>query len=308
MKPGRLDPALEPAEAWRQAVAGECETALAWLAGGDKASPVRAVHQARRACKRLRALLRMAEPALGETAVEARRWVAVSARQLAPTRDATVRAATLAAVLAEYREVLAEAACAALEVTYAVEAPAELPPQARDDASATLEALTNLLDDSALRQLSRRSLLGGGRLAYRRARRSWRSVRKTRSPEAWHELRSAVQVHLNQLKGLRECTGGRFRARQRKLARLTRLLGDAHDLWMLHVSLAEASEGSLGALLRPVLAAREHACYAAAADLAAELFARRPKAFEVRLEQAWVDASLAREAVIRDADGLAADA
>lgn len=304
MKPGRLDPALEPADAWRQAVAGECDTAVAWLAGRDEASSVRAVHQARRACKRLRALLRIAEPALGETAVEARRWVAVSARQLAPARDATVRAATLAAVLAEYREVLGEEACAALEATYAIEAPHEVPPQARDDASATLEALADLLDDSALRQLSRRSLLRGGRLAYRRARRRWRAVRKAPSPEGWHELRSAVQVHLNQLKALRECTGGRLRARERKLARLASLLGEAHDLWMLHASLAEAPQGSLGTLLRPVLADREHALYAAAADLAAELFSRRPKAFEARLEQAWVDATLAREAVIRDADGL----
>lgn len=296
MKPGRLDPAVDPAEAWRKAVAGECETALAWLSGGHETAPVRAVHQARRACKRLRALLRLAEPALGETAVEARRWIAVSARQLAPARDATVRAATLASVVAEYREVLSEPACAALEAVYAVEAPAEVPPQAWDDASATLEGLADLLDDTALRQLSRRSLLRGARLAYRRARRRGRSARSSRCPEAWHELRSAVQVHLNQLKALRECTGGRFRSRQRELTRLASLLGEAHDLWMLHESLAEAPAGSLGALLRPLLAEQEGLRYAAAAELSAELFSQRPKAFEQRLEQAWVDAEVAREA------------
>lgn len=297
----RLDTRLSPAQAWAEAVDQERSAALAWLADDiGKSTPERAVHQARRACKRLRALLRLAEPVLGEPAADARRWVAASARQLAPARDAVVRARTLESVLARYTAVLVADAVTALQARFAVEAPSALPEHARGDAVATLEALGELLADAGLQRLSRRGMLRGAKLAYRGARRRWRVASKGDDPADWHALRSAAQVHFNQLKALRDITAGNFRARQRRLKSLIKLLGDAHDLAMLQVALdsqrGSDAVGSLAALLLPALKAEELACYANAGGLAARLFDKRPRDFRERLDQAWVDACSGSEA------------
>jgi len=290
----RLDNRLSPAQAWAEAVEQERSRALAWLTDDGGSTPERAVHQARRACKRLRALLRLAEPVLGEPATDARRWVAASARQLAPARDATVRARTLESMLARYAGVLDATAVADLQARFAIEAPGEMPEHARGDAVATLEALGELLADAGLQRLSRRSMLRGAKLAYRKARRRWRVARKGDDPADWHALRSAAQVHLNQLKALRDITAGHFRARQRRLNSLVKLLGDAHDLAMLRVALDDQrgsdAAGLVAELLLPALQAEELACYTAAGELAAKVFDKRPRVFRERLDQAWVDA------------------
>ncbi len=290
----RLDCRLDPAQAWAQAVEHERRNALAWLADDGAATPERAVHQARRACKRLRALLRLAEPVLGEPAADARRWVAASARQLAPARDATVRAHTLESVVARLSGLLAADALTGLQARFVTQAPDAMPEHARSDAVATLEALGELLADAGLQRLSRRSMLRGAKLDYRRAQRRWKIARKDDDPEDWHSLRSATQVHLNQLKALRDMTGGSFRPRQRRLNSLVKLLGDAHDLAMLRVALdgqrGSDAVGRLSELLLPVLKADELACYQAAGELAGHLFAKRPREFCERLDQAWVDA------------------
>ncbi|MCC5868798.1 MAG: hypothetical protein JJU27_09810 [Gammaproteobacteria bacterium] len=113
-------------------------------------------------------------------------------------------------------------------------------------------------------------------------------------PADWHALRSAAQVHLNQLKALRDITAGHFRARQRRLNSLVKLLGDAHDLAMLRVALDDQrgsdAAGLVAELLLPALQAEELACYTAAGELAAKVFDKRPRVFRERLDQAWVDA------------------
>lgn len=290
----RLDTRLSPAQAWAEAVEQERGRALAWLTDGGDSTPERAVHQARRACKRLRALLRLAEPVLGEPATDARRWVAASARQLAPARDATVRARTLESILDRYAGVLDAEAVTVLHARFAIEAPSAIPEHARGDAVATLEALGELLADAGLQRLSRRSMLRGAKLAYRTARRRWQIARKGDDDADWHALRSAAQVHLNQLKALRDITAGAFRARQRRLNALVKLLGDAHDLAMLRAALDDGcgsdAAGLLAELLLPGLKAEELACYKAAGELSAELFDKRPRVFRERLDQAWVDA------------------
>jgi CHAD domain-containing protein len=300
-KKARLHPATPVAQAWSRAVEQERARALDWLSGTTEASAEHAIHQARRACKRLRALLRLAEPKLGEPVADVRRWVAAAGRALAPSRDAAVCADTLKGLLERYGSALETEATDELAARFAVAAPAELPAQARGDAVATLEALHELLAEADVEQLARGDLVRGAAAAYRQARRRWRKL-DAQDVDAWHALRSAAQVHANQLRALRACTDGELRGRERRLAELVALLGEANDRATLRGALEHAAAGTLCEVLCALLRQEEQVLQADAALLAAELFEPRQRAFRRALKQAWTQTLKARMAAAEQAE------
>jgi CHAD domain-containing protein len=297
----RLDPTAPVAQAWSRALEQERTQALDWLSGTTEASAEHAIHQARRACKRLRALLRLAEPKLGEPVADVRRWVAAAGRALAPSRDAAVCAATLTDLLERYGSALETDATRELAARFAVAAPAELPAQARGDAVATLEALHELLAEADVGQLSRDDLVRGAAADYRHARRRWRKL-DAQDVDAWHALRSAAQVHANQLRALRACTGGELHGRERRLAELVALLGEANDRATLRGALERAPAGKLCEVLCALLRQEEQVLQADAALLAAELFEPRQRVFRRALKQAWMQTLKTRTAAAEQAE------
>ncbi len=85
-----------PGEGLRRISLGQLDVAIEALRGGAGSSPERRVHEARKALKRLRALLRLLEDELGERAYEHESAVVREVgRRLAQARDAEVLLSTL---------------------------------------------------------------------------------------------------------------------------------------------------------------------------------------------------------------------
>jgi len=216
-----LDPRLPPARAVRSAAQAQFDRALAALARGVAG----AVHDTRKVCKKLRALLRLIRPLLG------RAYLAENAR----LRDA-------GRVLSQGREasVLVETADRLFG------ADAGLEPLARrirewphpetavpfEEARQLLEIGRQRAGEWPIRKLSTGQLMVGLLAGYRRARRAWQGARRSPTPLALHEWRKQAKYHGYQAALLSRLWPD-ARTRVHRLKKLSDLLGEHHDLHVL---------------------------------------------------------------------------
>ncbi len=105
-----LAPRERPADGLRRMALGQLDLAIELLeGGGGEAQTAAAVHETRKALKRLRALMRTLRPELGEEAFERENAVLRDcARKLAGARDAEVIVGTLDGLLARHPKQLAQ--------------------------------------------------------------------------------------------------------------------------------------------------------------------------------------------------------
>jgi CHAD domain-containing protein len=261
-----LDPRLPPGRAARAAALALVDGALKRQPAGD----ARAVHEARRASKQLRALLRLLKPQLGERYGAANAGVRDAARALSPGREATV---------------LAETAQALFGRDTRLRALARLLGQPRGtDVAAVREAQRRLRQQRRLIAGWRLRGLAPGRVpdelqpTYRRARRALRTAQRRAGAAALHEWRKQVKYHRNQL-ALVAPLWPQGRARIRALDTLAELLGWHHDLHALGLALArlpaDAASPRQLARARARIAAEQARATQAAFELGSILFAGR---------------------------------
>lgn len=264
----RLPRQLPPARAVRQLALAQIDHALAGIARGDAPG----IHEARKAGKRTRALLRLMRPALGDD--EYRRQnlrLRDAGRALSATRDADVLRATarglgLTAPAAPHTRPRGAAAAHRRATRLLARARRALDrwPQ---------EALTREMLDAAL---------AGG---YRRARRAGAWATRRPRTAALHEWRKQVKHHRYHC----EAAASLFPPLSRRaltLDALTEALGRHHDLEVLAQALRSHPRrfGEPVVVLRAARrAAREQERLAARALRAgARLFAERPRAWLAR--------------------------
>lgn len=287
-RPARLDPAQPAATAWIAAVETEATTALAWLQADNAQAVALRIHQARRACKRLRALLRLAESAAPETLPTLRRSVAAAARALAPGRDAQVAADTLDDLVERYAGALDVAAFAPLQRRLRARAPQRPPAQTVEDAIATLNSVLAVMGGAKAPQPGSKDLHAGLLRAWRRARSDARLPSCGQTTASWHRLRSRVLVMANQLAALRQVTDGALRKRERRMRRLAEQLGSAHDRAVLRARVCtEPLDLPVARLLDVLLLAEEEALYRQITPLVAKLFDRPTRPLKRRLQRHW---------------------
>ena len=206
-----------------------------------------AVHEARKACKRLRALLRMFRPGIGSGYRAADTEVRDIARMLSGSRDQDVLPNTCEKLLAEQSSREARGAVESIrDVLLAAgeeEAPAPF--------DAVIERLQSLHETALHWRAKRpgRSAADGVRRVYREGRRRLRSCELGGPATPWHEWRKSVKhhgYHANFLKKLHPAAD----AYAKPWSRLGKLLGDEHDLSILEERLVETtlSEESLATL------------------------------------------------------------
>lgn len=194
-----------------------------------------AVHEARQGFKRLRALLRLAEPSLGKAfAVEDRRW-RKAGRLLAGARDAAVLVEAFDAITAVPQAGLGKAGLARLRAGLAAGAATADPAETEVNVARVLELL-----DKADRKLARLrwpadgdQLAAGLRKGQRRLRKAFRKAKADPSPEPLHEWRKRVKDQAAHLRLLRRSTSEAMRARHAEEKETAELLGEEHDLWLL---------------------------------------------------------------------------
>lgn len=246
--------------------------------------PRRAVHEARKALKKLRAILQIVAPQFDRAACKTERQkFQVAARLLAPLRDAEARLHTL-------DELIAAAGFPPGEVAQVRAAfKADLARQVRGSAGPRQQARALLVEAQAgirhwpLRGLKRDDLLEEIRRSYRKGRKALRGHQAEPTPEAFHAWRKKVKelwYHLRIAESfLPEAAQGWIE----ELEVIGEWAGKIHDLEVLRDTLAARKADAQTALLIGEIEVRLPECHGAAIERGLRFYAAKPRDFARRL-------------------------
>jgi CHAD domain-containing protein len=256
-----------------------------------------AVHDVRKRCKKVRGVLRLVRPALGEQAFgNADETFRDAARTLSGSRDAHVLLATIDTVTAEapdlitpdrvrsIRDELAEQA--AVATTALID-----DSDAIDEARRLLDRGRSQIDDWSL-DASGWSAFGPGiEMTYSRGIEALAAVRKQPTPDRFHELRKRAKYSWYQIRLITPCAPSLLKPLAREFDDLSERLGDAHDLAILRARL-DADPDAFGgdALVRDVGIVADGLRERLERDSvtqARRLFAEKPKHYARRLGRYW---------------------
>jgi CHAD domain-containing protein len=208
-----------------------------------------AVHRARKACKRIRAALRLLRESLGEDFYRREnRMLRDAARPLTEIRDAFVLRQTLRA-LAPHPATLVDI----LAKDYQ-QARSRLE---RGGAKAALVQLHQILTRLAERQAAVPelfSIAAGVKRSYRAGRKAFEKAR-SRDDDPLHEWRKQTKYLLNQLDLLKSVFDTNLRKMRHRAHELADALGDDHDLSVLQKKL-HRSKGCEPGLMKQMMARR----------------------------------------------------
>jgi CHAD domain-containing protein len=259
------------------------------------ADVARAVHEGRKRCKEMRALLRLVRYAFEDWSEENAR-LRDSARALAGARDAHVLLQTHDGLVRRFSEQVDRTAFAPLRRGLM---------RRRRDADGGEEALRERLrvfgsqmaeargryETLLLQERGFPALRRGVARAYGRARRAMVTAREERSAEAFHEWRKCVKVHRFHVEILEPVWPRVFGARRKELHELSDLLGEHHDLTVYEASLPALATGSDRArevqVLLGLSAQRREAVEHEALVEGERCFAEKPGALAKRWQRYW---------------------
>jgi CHAD domain-containing protein len=239
-----------------------------------------AVHETRKSLKRLRALLRLLRPAIGEHAFRHEnaqlRDIGLS---LSGARDRHVLLETtekLDAAAPFARREIAGALQQAITASNGAGAPLTM-----KGVSARLAEAKQRLEGLAI-EGSGFDVVGAGlERSYHKARRAFREAYEEPSDEAFHEWRKGAQAHWRQMTLLSRAWPAYLEARAEEARELSQLLGDDHDLALLvtfvHSDAAEGLTGEQAAVIETAARRRQAVFRTAAKPRGERLFAENPK-------------------------------
>lgn len=272
----------------------QLDSAVQELADGIKVDPVEAIHEARKSLKKQRSLLRVARAALPSD--QRRQEAAVlreTARRLSGARDADVMIEALDDLFDRFGGMVPKQTFAAARTRLVAQREAERDRATKSGSTAAvaidLRAARRRVDDWDLRRGGWKAIAGGLLRGYRRGRRAFRLARAEPTPENLHDWRKRVKDLWYHLRLLRALSPSTMRGHADEAHRLSELLGDDHDLWVLREALtAEAGEvpGDLD-LLIAVIDQRRKRLQADAVLLGARVYAEKPQAFRRRVHRYW---------------------
>ncbi len=263
------------------------------------------IHSARKAMKRVRAILRLCRDEIGERVYRSENVILRdAARRMAPVRDAIVVVETVEALARDYREQLSRGTFE--ELRRELDSRHRLA-QARMARDGVLSEVAALLDGATARFASwpteagdawqRRAIRdsfvalapGLGR-TYRRGRNAFRASRVDGSPETHHEWRKRAKYLRHQLETLEPLWPNVIAEMAKSADRLAEMLGSDHDLTVV----GSVISGLPGVLSPPerrlleALALRERRkLRKRAVELGTKVYAEPPRRFVDRLGLYW---------------------
>ncbi len=285
------------AAALRHVACAQCDAAARALepSAGDARA---AIHETRKCCKKVRALLRLVRFELGPLYRRENAAFRDLARRLAPVRDADALDEALAALEPQPGSAFADAERETVARLLAARREALLR-DAGGCAALAREAATALAAARAraagwsLRRDDLQGILPGFRRAYRRARRALARATREPSVERLHEWRRRAKTHWYHLRLLEGAGAADLEDRIPRLEEISRLLGDDRDLALLDETLARAGPAALSEQVAAAAAARRALLQERAFALGQEVFADRPREVAARLRaalEAWLAA------------------
>lgn len=240
----RLKPGKKLNRSLRDAAAGQLDDAIRQLliAGPDHPE---GVHDVRKHLKKLRAMLRLLRPGLGDRYPAQNAALRDAARLLSAGRDDEVLLQTFERLTASLAPE-AQAGFAPVRARLEARRAAALNVPARDRLRALI-ALVRMRP--AVRRwpaADREALFRGWKRGFKRARKSWREAEQDGGSLQVHEWRKRIKVHWYQTRLLQPYARERLGRRREKLRRLAEMLGEFHDLAVLREQLA-LDPGGFGA-------------------------------------------------------------
>lgn len=257
-------------------------------AENNQESPERRVHEARRRCKKLRALFRLVRPDFDSYHAE-NAFVRDAARGLAQARDMRVVRGTLVELM--------QWAGRPIELDLGGAAEVEVAGLVRF--ADEMRALELRSEAWHVGRIDIDTLATGLKQTYRRGRWTRRLAEKHRTDEAFHEWRKYAKYHWNQLGLLEDCAGDILPSAHKSAGDLAELLGQHHDLAILDQLLGTTPE-ALGVevdveFARQAAARRQREHESRIAVLGAQVFAETPTALKARFV-AYLDGWAQRQA------------
>jgi CHAD domain-containing protein len=245
-----------------------------------------AVHETRKAFKRLRALVRLSRDALGDEAYRRENTIFRDAgRRLSGARDAAVLVQTLDGLTTRYRDELGDGAFTGLRAALASEAEAASSALADDHSAVdrvqgTLEAARRRVGGWPLPEDGGPATLAPGfERIYRRGRRALKAARKEPDTETLHELRKRAKDLWHAAQVLRPAAPKAMKRLARGAHALSDVVGEDHDLAVLRAAVRERhatlAPGEL-ALLERLIARRRARLQRRALARGQRVYARKP--------------------------------
>ena len=237
----RFEPGEALDAAFRRVATQEIAAARAALAQPEEGRD-QAIHEARRSFKRLRALLRLASPAMDGGFAKENRRLRDAGRLLAPARDAAVLLHSFDRFVESSAGEFDPDDLAALR-----DALARKRPERAADRKAVEAHVAQVLAlaERAERNLARLDwpadtgeLHRGLRKAQARLKASFRAARETSEPEDLHEWRKRVKDETAQTELFAAMLPGEVKADRKAGKDIAQILGDEHDLCLLGAQLS----------------------------------------------------------------------
>jgi CHAD domain-containing protein len=277
--------------------AGRADEALDQLRHGIREDFATAIHEARKDLKKLRSVLRLVRPSLGEEVYrrENNRY-RDSGRLLSGPRDAEVKLETLRALRERFSGRLSEMRLAPLAAALSAERERHLSSTGADGpvegAVAEIRAGRAAITEWPLDGDEWSVIEPGLKRSYRRGRNRFADVRASSTDEAIHEWRKRVKDLWYQLRIVHDSKPKELGKAADQAHELSDLLGEHHDLAMLRDDVLARSgplpSGELERLLASISERQDELAEEAIA-LGKQVYAEKPKAFVKRLRAYWRD-------------------
>jgi CHAD domain-containing protein len=281
-------------EAILRCASEQLDRAVAELSEGINRDPARAVHNARKAIKKERSLLRLARGAM--PAKQRRRENAAlrdAARGLSGARDAVVMSAALDGVASHFAGQLPSSTFDAigeqLESRQGRAAAGSNGSALEPQAVQELGAVRLRVEDWKISDRGWEALEAGLSRSFKQGRKAFAGARRSKSSEAMHAWRKRVKDLWYQQRLLAEICGPTVRGQAKDAHRLADLLGDEHDLSVVRDELTERPmpvAADVDAVVR-LLDLRREELQAQAFHLGERVYAESPKAYRRRMRRLW---------------------
>src|SRR5262249_8905352 len=207
------------------------------------------IHQVRKRCKQLRALLRLVRPDLGEAYARENAYFRDAARSLSPLRDAQSVPNAYGALMPRFDGEVERATFGAVRRRLTLRKKR----RAREvtDMSLPFDRVRGLMEAARERVATwpvdttgADAWRGSFEQTYRRARRAMSAVYEAPTPEHFHEWRKSVKYHWYHTRILRPLGDDVITSRADAVDALGEMRGSHHDLVVLRATLLDEADGS----------------------------------------------------------------
>lgn len=237
----------------------------------DDLPAARKVHSLRARCKKMRSLLRLARPVMGEAYKAEDLKFRAAAKHLAGYRDNEVLAKTIA--------LLGGPAAPGQDPDLPV------PREAIESSGRIMRECKAAVDGWPLNIEGFDDIAPGFARTYQRCLDAWHTIRHEPTDEDFHVLRRFAKYHWYQLRILERLNKQAIRMRRMQARDLQKLLGSAHDIVLLEDAFASLDTPDTQLLRRAI--ARKEALYAQALILGEEVFARTAEDLVADFSRWW---------------------